>query len=227
MPNILITGGSDGIGRALVDHYTHAGGTVFATGRRKKADVSPALPPSCHYIAADLTQDLTAIQAALPETLDLAILNAGAGRVAPPAEHGPESIKAMVALNTTAPLLLAQALYPRLKASRGTLVFIGSTAARGAHKDFAVYAATKAALDGAYRSLRLEWEGAVTVLMIHPGPTATAMHDKAGLPQIAARKLFTNPATVAATIAKAAARGKSRRLGLGYTLRHALAGGRR
>lgn len=214
----LITGASDGIGLAFAHHYAADGWDVTATGRRAEADAPGT------YVAADLTHDFQPVLGALPPKIDLAILNAGAGKVAAPEDHSAEDIAQMIALNTTAPLLMAQALLPRLEG--GTLAFIGSTAARGAHKDFTVYAATKAALAGAARSLALEWQDRVTVLMLHPGPTATAMHDKAGLGDIAARRLFTKPETVAATLANAIAKGRNQRLGMGYTLRHALGGGR-
>jgi short-subunit dehydrogenase len=48
--------------------------------------------------------------------------------------------------------------------------------------DFAVYAATKAALDGFARSLRVEWGGRIDVQVIHPGAVRTGFHDKAGVP---------------------------------------------
>ncbi|MEM6897240.1 MAG: SDR family NAD(P)-dependent oxidoreductase, partial [Pseudomonadota bacterium] len=114
MPTALITGASDGIGRALVDVYIREGWTVFATGRRPADAIAPPLPAECPYIAADLTQGIAPLMDALPEKLDLAILNAGAGKVAPPGDHSPKDIGQMIALNTTAPLLLAQALKPRL-----------------------------------------------------------------------------------------------------------------
>ncbi|MEM9853262.1 MAG: SDR family oxidoreductase [Pseudomonadota bacterium] len=220
MTRVLITGASDGIGRALVDVYLAEGAEVFCSGRRPRGEITPALPDACHYISADLTQDIEPLLAMLPPALDIAILNAGAGKVAPPQDHSPAEIKGMIALNTTAPLLLAQRLKTRLKG--GKLAFIGSTAAKGRHGDFSVYAATKAAMSGAARSLALEWAGDVEVLMLHPGPTATGMHDKAGLGQIAARRLFTPPAKVARALAASIARGKNRRLGMGFTMRHAI-----
>ncbi|MEL6915513.1 MAG: SDR family oxidoreductase [Pseudomonadota bacterium] len=220
MPSILITGASDGIGRSLSEHYAAAGWRVIATGRRPEEEVRPALPAACTYLSQDLTTGPEALLAQVTGPLDVAILNAGAGKVARPEAHDATDIAQMIALNTTAPLLLAQGLLPQL--AGGTLVFIGSTAARGAHADFSVYAATKAALDGAARALALEWEGRVSVLMIHPGPTATGMHDKAGLGDIAARRFFTPPATVARSIAGSIARGRNARLGPLYTLRRAL-----
>ena len=222
MPKVLITGASDGIGRALVDVYAARGWDVLATGRRPQNDIVDPLPRNCTYVAADLAVSMDPLIDALPDELDLTILNAGVGKVAAPEAHSSQDIADMIALNSTAPLLLAHALYETLLASNGTLAFIGSTAAKGAHKDFSIYAATKAALAGAHRSLKLEWQGKVPVLMIHPGPTATGMHDKAGLGDIAIRRFFTPPNTVAEEIAKAIERQRDASFGLLFMLRHAL-----
>ena len=231
MPTVLITGASDGIGRALVECYRSKGWSVIAHGRRPASRISPQLPAQVKYVQADLASDpaaaIDAILAALPEGLDLAILNAGHGLVATPQDTRPDAIASMITVNATVPLLLAQGLFPRLLASKGRLVFIGSTAAKGAHPDFSIYAATKSALAGAARSLRLEWKDRVPVQIIHPGPTATGMHDKAGLGDIPIRKFFTAPDIVARAIEEAIVREKhSVRFGPLFMLRHALWGGR-
>jgi len=223
MVSVLITGASDGIGRALVECYRQKGATVIAHGRRPADRITPRLPAQVTYVQSDLAQDVTPIADACPTQLDLAILNAGVGWVARPQDTPSDKIDDMIRINLTAQLELAHMLYPKLVQGHGKLVFIGSTAARGAQPEFSVYAATKAALAGAARSLRIEWDGKVDVQIIHPGPTATAMHDKAGLGDIAARRLFTAPHTVAQSIDTAIARGKPvARFGPAFMLRHAI-----
>jgi len=64
----------------------------------------------------------------------------------------------------------------------GRVIFIGSVAAALPAPDYAVYGATKAALEGFARSLRVELRGRVGVQVIHPGATRTGMHAKAGAP---------------------------------------------
>jgi short-subunit dehydrogenase len=70
--------------------------------------------------------------------------------------------------------------------------------------DYAVYGASKAALEGFARSLRIELAGRVGVQMIHPGATRTGMHAKIGAPlaQIGWRR-FPPAARVAAQIVRA------------------------
>ncbi|MEM1301363.1 MAG: SDR family NAD(P)-dependent oxidoreductase, partial [Pseudomonadota bacterium] len=55
MPTVLITGASDGIGRALVECYRSKGWTVIAHGRRPADRVSPRLPAQVKYVQADLS----------------------------------------------------------------------------------------------------------------------------------------------------------------------------
>lgn len=227
---VLVTGASDGIGRALVDHYAGLGWDVVATGRRPLPRIDRPLPAGVRYAAIDLTWAEAAREVAdlAGPRLDLAILNAGLGKVASVADHAPADIAAMVRVNLVAPLLAAQALRPALAAGGGRLVLIGSTAARGAHRDFAVYAATKAALHGAARSLRLEWGAEVPVTILHPGPTATAMHRRAGLPEGPMERHFPPADVTARALARAIRRGGWRhRFGAGFLVRHALLGPRR
>ncbi|MGR3468084.1 MAG: SDR family NAD(P)-dependent oxidoreductase [Shimia sp.] len=221
--HVLITGASDGIGRALVDHYDRLGWQITAIGRRKACAIARPLPDSARYHAIDLawSEAPGMIADVVGARLDLAILNAGTGRWAAPADHTLDDIRATVRTNVTAPLLTAQALRPALLAGGGALALIGSSAARGAQPNMAVYAATKAALDGAARSLRLEWQD-IPVLMLHPGPTATGMHAKAGLTLTRAHLLPTAEETATALARAIADRRPRVRHGAFFLARHAL-----
>ena len=65
-----------------------------------------------------------------------------------------------------------------------------------------VYAASKSGLAGLARSLCAEWRGRIDVQIIHPGPTATAMHERAGYDPGWMRKFFLPDRLAAATIAR-------------------------
>jgi short-subunit dehydrogenase len=147
--------------------------------------------------------------------LDNVILNAGTGFVADPAEEPVETIRQTLDVNLAANIAIAHAVYPHLKASRrGKLSIIGSTARKGAG-NFASYAASKAALHGLARALKEEWRGKVKVQAIHPGPTKTDMHEKAGLKLGAARNFFADPDAMAKMIeTQIAARRFTSNLGL-------------
>ena len=205
--NILLTGATSGIGLALADKLSRRH-RVLGTARGLSPQLEKLMAdgPDLRFCAVDQAQpeeSVAAIHGALENSewdgLDNVILNAGTGRVVAPEAETPQAINETLAVNLHTPLLLAQALLPTLEARRGKLTFVGSTARRG-HGDFASYAASKAGLHGLARALREEWRGRVEVQVLHPGPTATPMHDKAGLPDTPLRRLFIDPAAMAAMI---------------------------
>ncbi len=212
--NILITGGSDGIGLKLAGLYAAQGANVVITGRRDSADVPENA--TFHYIEADQRRSGKAARAIVDgldglgwQHCDIAILNAGYGQYGPPLDESLETIRQTLAVNLASPIQIAHALAPFLFASRnGQLVLFGSTAHKGA-ENFASYAATKSGLHGFARSLREEWQGKARVQIIHPGPTRTAMHDKAGFDPGAVHHLFLKPEFVAGRIARLIEKNKS------------------
>ncbi len=117
------------------------------------------------------------------DRLDLVIHNAGTGYYGPVADQSPADLQALIALNLRAPIALTHALLPRLDAAQGKLVFVSSVASALATPDYATYTATKAALDGFARSLRIEQAGRVRVQVLHPGAVNTGLHAKIGIPK--------------------------------------------
>lgn len=205
----LVTGASSGIGLEITRKLVANGVTVIATGRRPLTALPPEFPDTL-YISADISDAAgrSRLIESLPASLGVALLNAGAGYYRPLTDEDAASIASVFATNLEAPLALAHALYPRLEASAGTLALIGSVAHRGA-RTMPVYAATKAGLTGFGRSLRSEWEGRVDVRVIHPGPTATGMAQRAGLTGSFASKFMLPVDDVADSIIRAVcARGR-------------------
>ena len=205
--NILITGGTDGIGLKLAQAYANKGASVAITGRRDLADITDIIPPNVAYIQADQSiperaaeQIVHGLESLNWQHCDLAILNAGNGKVCNPLEELEGDLRNRIDVNLTAPILIAHELTKSLMAAKaGKLVFIGSTSHKGA-ANFASYAASKSGLNGFARSLREEWRGKVSVQIIHPGPIATNMHAKAGFDPGIIRHIFLNPDFVTRTI---------------------------
>ncbi len=214
--NILITGGTDGIGLKLAYTYANGGNNVVVTGRRSAEDVKGLLAVNITYIKADQAapdEAANAIIRALAKLgwhhCDLAILNAGNGKAGDPLAENSRDLINRIDVNLTAPILISHALEELLMASANSkLVLIGSTSHRGA-SNFASYAASKAGLNGFARSLREEWRGRVNVQIIHPGPIATNMHDKAGFDPGIIKRIFLNPDFVARTIIRKIKKGRS------------------
>jgi len=216
---ILITGATDGIGFQLARAYALNGHAVLATGRRAiGGDRSFFGVENVTYIMADQAdpkESTRAVSAALNELgwtgVDLAILNAATAWTGQPADEPAKVIDEQISVNLTSNIHLISALAPLLFAVRGRLVMIGSTAVDKSHGSFATYSATKAGLDGFCRSLREEWRNRADVLIVHPGPTRTQMHRKAGLDIGFAHRFFMSPQKVARAIQSAIRRRNPRR----------------
>lgn len=185
---ILITGASDGIGLALAQHYRARGARLLLIGRRPATGLDPQLFTPQSYCRVDLAQPYAPALVAKflhqrqVHHLDLLIHNAGVGYYGPASDQPPPSIDLLLQTNLYAPIALTHALLPLLIAAHGRIVCIGSVAAALPVPEYAVYGATKAALEGFARSLRIELRNQVGVQVIHPGATRTAMHAKIGVP---------------------------------------------
>lgn len=186
---VLITGATSGIGAALARIYGERGARLVLIGRRDSADLDPTLYGPDRYCRVDLTQADAAqtvvawLDAQGIDRLDTAILNAGMGYYGDVAAQSPAHIQELIALNLRAPIALSHALLPRLDRAQGKLVFVSSVASALATPAYATYTATKAALDGFARSLRIEQAGRVRVQVVHPGAVNTGMHAKIGIPK--------------------------------------------
>jgi short-subunit dehydrogenase len=186
MQTIFITGATDGIGLALARLYAARSARLILVGRRPLSELDPAFFSVDNYVQADLSHgdasariaDFVASQGI--DAIHVAIHNAGLGYVGEPALQTAENISALVSVNVEAPVLLTQILLPHLRRGQGKLVFVSSVVAAMATPDYAVYTATKAALDGFARNLRIELGDDVPILVIHAGATQTGMHRKAG-----------------------------------------------
>lgn len=214
---ILITGATDGIGLALARRYYAQGARLLLFGRRPLATLAPPLFTSATYCQVDLSQPGCALivadflRAQTVARLDLLIQNAGAGYYGPVERQSPASIEQLIAVNLRAPIAITHALLPLLEVTQGRLVFISSVAATLPTPDYAVYGATKAALESFATNLRIELRGRVRVQIIAPGATRTAMHAKSGAPlDRIGWQHFPPPERVAAEIASAIAGGRSR-----------------
>ena len=185
MSHCIITGGADGIGRAVAERYARAGYAVTLVDRdaERGAALCAALRAqgaSATFVAADLS-DARAIAGALVELgqlppADVVVHSAGISAVGAFAGSALAAQHAVLDVNLRAPLLLTAGLLARGRvAPGGTLVFIASLSVFTGYPGAAVYAASKDGVAAYARSLRvaLEQRG-INVLTVFPGPTRTA-----------------------------------------------------
>ncbi|MBL9015499.1 MAG: SDR family oxidoreductase [Myxococcales bacterium] len=158
----LVTGGSKGIGRAVVDQLVAFGAHVTIVARTQDAiDATIAAHPGkVTGVAADVaTQEgRAAIIAAAPPVLHVLVHNAGGNIRRPLTGYDDATISQIVTLNLLSPLSLSRELHPRLAAAKGAaIVHVGSVAGIVALATGVAYGAAKAGLDQATRTLALEW----------------------------------------------------------------------
>ena len=197
--NVIITGASDGIGLELAALYAAETDNLIGVGRRPQEQLSN-WPKNASYFQGDQADPefadklLAHIDNLGWNHVDNLIVNAAVGKTRNPADETAENIQLTLDTNLIGPITLAQKFHPLLAASPNCscLTLIGSVAHKGAI-NFASYAASKAGLAGFARALHEEWKNEIDVQILHPGATATNMHEKAGLKLGKVRKFFINP----------------------------------
>ena len=187
----LVTGAGSGVGRAIAIALLHAGVRTCVAGRNRVALVETVLHARDTAAFAEIEDnsfpiDLT-VDASVEDLcrhlqdrfgrLDMLIHSAGLFSSAHMEQARIEDLDSQYRVNVRAPYLLTQALLPLLKAARGQIVFINSSAGQVAKRpDIGQYAATKHALKAVADSLREEVNRkGVRVLSVHLGRTATPM----------------------------------------------------
>ncbi|MBI0295249.1 SDR family oxidoreductase [Streptomyces sp. PRKS01-29] len=173
----LVTGGSRGIGAAIVRHLLDAGAEVLTTARSKTGTV----PEGVAFVEADLRTRAgaealaEAAQAALGG-VDILVNNAGGAR---PFRHAlaipDEEWQDQLDLNYLASVRLDSLLTPGMRERRsGAVVHVSSAAVPTSAPPFLHYTAAKAALQNYSRGLALELAPfGVRVNAVSPGRTAT------------------------------------------------------
>lgn len=175
-PIALVTGGSRGIGRAIVERLIKDDYEVLNFSRTPAAQTLPGETfESVDLMSPEATEQAISHWSAKRDIVHL-VNNAGMIHVAALEEVTPEQVQEMVNLNLMAPMLLTRALIPAMKSQGyGRVVNIGSRAALG-KKGRTVYSATKAGFVGMTRTWALELaKHGVTVNLIAPGAIATEL----------------------------------------------------
>ncbi|GID28422.1 SDR family oxidoreductase [Paractinoplanes brasiliensis] len=173
----LVTGGSKGIGRAVVEQLAARGAAVVFTYRQDKAaaDEVAATNPGTTAVRAD-QESLDSLDAAFDAVrggLDILVNNVGLVTAAPIAELTPPDFDRVFAVNTKFPLFAIQRAAPLLR-DGGRIVNISTLNTLYPAAGLALYCAGKAALEQitVVAAKELGPRG-ITVNTVSPGATDT------------------------------------------------------
>lgn len=186
--NVVITGGSRGIGLAICRRLAAAGYNVIAVARRPTDELHQAIEDagtgsgSIRFRAFDLsaTGEIPAfvkeLRGAIGAIYGL-VNNAGIGNQGLLATMHNSEIEALVALNVLSPIILTKYVVRHMMADgAGRIINMSSIIATTGYNGLAVYGATKAAASGFTRSLAREvGKLGITVNAIAPGFVETEL----------------------------------------------------
>ncbi len=181
MPTVLVTGAARGIGRATAVRLATTGWDVLA-GVRNVADGAPLAADRITPLVLDITNatHLAALEGTLPHQLDAVVNNAGVVVGGPIEGVQLSELRRQLEVNVVGQAAVTQAVLPRLRRSRGRVVFISSVSGLIATPMTGPYNASKFALEAMADSLRMEvapW--GIRVILVEPAQTDTDMWRKA------------------------------------------------
>lgn len=207
--NVLLTGATGGLGRAMAHRLAYCGAhlTLSARNGEALAGLTAELPGSGHSTAvSDLGQpDAAAQLAAAIGPIDCLVANAALPATGRLTELSGEQVARMLRINLESPILLAQALLPgMIERDRGKVVLIGSLAGKAGSPRSSIYNATKFGLRGFAFGLSADLAGSgVGISVVAPGFVREAgMFAESGASAPAGMGT-TTPAQVADAVVKA------------------------
>jgi NAD(P)-dependent dehydrogenase (short-subunit alcohol dehydrogenase family) len=179
----VVTGGTKGIGEAIVRHLAAAGARVVAVSRSAPASSGgPAGDGEVTTLAADVAKQPEVermVQAVVAGhgTVDILVNCAGTAKRAPALEQAEADWTYMIDLNLRGTAWACRAVAPVMRrAGRGRIVNITSIGAEFGLVNRAAYCATKGAVAQLTRCLALEWgPHGITVNAVGPGITVTPL----------------------------------------------------
>lgn len=183
----IVTGGTSGIGRGMVEKFTEQGAMVFFTGRRKAMGEEVARATGATFIEADAAlEDDAARTIATAATangrVDILVNNAGGGAADGRVQDlSMTAFDEMIAIHLRAAVLHIKHVAPLMRAQQqGSIISISSVAGhRTGFSESLGYSVAKAGLLHMTRCVAMELgEDRVRVNSISPGGVATGMFGK-------------------------------------------------
>jgi meso-butanediol dehydrogenase/(S,S)-butanediol dehydrogenase/diacetyl reductase len=183
---VIVTGGSTGIGAAIVTRFLEEGASVvtWCRDRRRGEAIKRALPRLADVVLADIA-DADAVSAAFARSLavlgsapDVMICNAGISIRHDFTAITPAEFDRVMRVNLYGSFYASQhAARAMLAASGGAILFTASTSGVAGYRFYADYNASKGAIIAMMRTMALELAPKVRVNAVNPGYTLTPMQE--------------------------------------------------
>lgn len=171
--NMLVVGGSSGIGLSLVKLLHQQNANVYVVSR----SVSEEWPEDVHFLKADVTGDLDAMEMFLPQAIHGLVYSVGSINLKPFIRLTAEDFLNDFKLNVLgAARIIQQAMKPIKNAAGSSIVLISTVAAKTGMPYHASIAAAKGAVEGMALSLAAELAAQqIRVNVVAPSLTDTPL----------------------------------------------------
>jgi short-subunit dehydrogenase len=194
MLNIVITGGSKGMGKAMAEKFATAKNNIFICSRNQRelaqtvSELNERFGGCVDYFSADLSEKQEVLKFAdwlLQKNIPIDILINNAGQFVPGSVYNePEgNLEKMMNTNLFSAYYLTRALLPKMMENKSGHIFnICSIAALKAYSNGGSYSISKFALAGFSKNLREEMKPFnIKVTAVYPGAVMTASWEEANI----------------------------------------------
>ena len=169
----VVTGGSSGIGKAIVERLQAEGAHVFVLDVQKPTD-------SVDYFCVDI-RDEDSIKSATDQipSLDILVNNAGIYFQKSVENTSKEELDCLIDINLKGPFLVCKHFLKKLKQTKGNIVNVCSTLGIVSEPSSPAYCSSKSGLIMLTKCLAQEYaEAQIRVNAVLPGPTDTPLLQK-------------------------------------------------
>lgn len=187
---VVVSGGNSGIGLETVKGFLREGAKVVFSGRRQEAldEVSNSLDGNFKAVLADQgkpddNQRLIDEAVSTYGQIDVLFVNAGVAYFLPADQIDEDHFDSQFDINIKGPAFLVKSAIPHIK-DGGAIIFNSSIVHLKGFEGAAIYSATKGALRAYSKVLTTELAPRkIRVNVVAPGPIATPIYDKIGMPK--------------------------------------------
>ena len=185
---VIVTGGTDGIGKALVETLLNEGARVSTCGRNhdKLYQLQTSFPGAAlHTVVADVSNEndcrrLVELTLKMFGTIDVLVNNAGISMRAELNETSVDVIRKVMDINFFGAVYCTKYALPSLMEKKGTVVGVSSIAGYRGLPGRSGYSASKHALQGWMEAIRTELlDSGVNVMWVCPGFTTSNIRNAA------------------------------------------------